>query len=182
MDSTWGFEPRSPGSRSPVHCPTLPLSCLACLSNPMREGENIFHILFAHWGAFWKASNIAQLTKSSLFTHAAWSRTFSHVIRYLIMLKMQLYDFLSELSPSEEWEGLAHVMHLERRDCGGHVSVTLSFTETEWSALESHVWAHARTCTHTYMPAHTQCVGFPSVSLGLYVGLLHPRDLINDIH
>lgn len=47
------------------------------------------------------------------------------------MLKMQLYDFLSELSPPEKWEGLAHVIQLERRDRGGHVSVTLSCTETE---------------------------------------------------
>lgn len=47
------------------------------------------------------------------------------------MLKMQLYDFLSELSPPEKWEGLAHVIQLECREHGGHVSATLSCTATQ---------------------------------------------------
>lgn len=112
--STWGFEPVSKATQSPLPPTALtimlafPTGHRALQILPVNLDEGRSKTFSASCLPTGKPSgnpnNKAWPSKSSLFTHVAWLRTFSHVIRYLIMLKMQLYDCLSELRPPEKWD------------------------------------------------------------------------------
>lgn len=87
-----------------------------------------------------------------------------------------------------------YMIQLKSRAHGGHIIVTLASQVSSGVCL-NHTCEHTCTCmhaqaemyahtyphTHTHA-THTQDAGFTSVSLGLYKGLLHTRDLINDSH
>lgn len=72
-----------------------------------------------------------------------------------MVLKMQLYDCLSEFPPPEKWSGLTHVIPLENRNHRRHVSVTLVTQRSSGMHLNDmyeHICIHLRRfmCMHTH--------------------------------
>lgn len=87
-----------------------------------------------------------------------------------MVLKMQLYDCLSEFPPPEKWPGLTHIIPLESRDYRRHVNVTLA-TQRSSAVHLNYMYEHTCislfVCTHIHAHMqHTHDVSFTSVSLG----------------